>query len=292
VGDQALAARRLPALVAAASSNFGAHKRRTGQAVTAVPRTPGDTPVTPFANAFTRHQVVARAALALDDLVEIRRAAGVSRNDVVLGVVAGAVRGYLEARRALPDAPLVTSIPMAIPTPAEPDRRYGNHIMGFSTSLATDIADPWERLGVISAVAAEAKAGLAVLDPAMLWEWLDVIPPLLARRATTHQYRRRRKDPSTVDQNLLVSNFRGPEEPWRFGPATCDEFYWFGPPNQGVGLNVSMWSYADRVLIGIEAFADALDDPGELVERLGRSAAELLALARARSGRSGSHLAS
>jgi WS/DGAT/MGAT family acyltransferase len=280
VADQAQATRRFPVLVLRFLASAKAHDRRIEESNVVVPKTPDDTPPSPFGNAFTRPQVLAYTALPLADLAEIRQGSGVSRNDVVLGVVAGAVREYLAARDALPDRALVTAVPLSIPTPEEPDRIAGNHILSLSTSLATDIADPWERLQIISSVAAEAKARMAIVDPELLWEWLDLIPPVVARRAAAYQYRFRRKHTTVVDQNLLVSYFRGPEETWHIGTARCDAFYWFGPPNQGVGLNISGWDFAGHFLVGIDAFADALDDADELVDRLHRSLAELVGLAR------------
>ena len=128
---------------------------------------------------------------------------------MLLGVVAGAARGYL-AERALPPQPLVAQVPAMIPTPDEAPKNWGNHILGFPTSLATDVADPWARLQAISEKTTEAKKRLQLLDPPLLWECLDVIPPVLQRAATDMQYRQRKKDPTRVETNLLVSHFRDP----------------------------------------------------------------------------------
>ncbi len=280
LGDQIRALQRVPSLISTTVSNYRALEKRRERSVVKVPRTPKDTPPSPFANAFTRPQVVAHASFPLADFREIQNARGVSRFVVVAGVVAGAVRGYLADRDSLPEQPLVTSVPVSIETPDEPERTYGNHILAFSTSLATDIVDPWERLKVISAVAAEARGDLEVIDPELMWEWIDRIPPLITRLITTRQYRRRRANRNVADQNLLISSFRGPDRAWRLESSACEEFFWFGPPNQGVGLNITVWSYADRVIFGIEAFADALVDPGDFVAWLERSLAELVVLAR------------
>ena len=63
---------------------------------------------------------------------------------------------------------------------------------------------------------------------------------------------------------MLVSNIRGPADPWHLLGATVEDLYIDGPPSNGVGLNVMLWSYGDRLLFGILAFADALQDPEAL----------------------------
>lgn len=52
-----------------------------------------------------------------------------------------------------------------------------------------------------------------------------------------------------------------------------------GPPSNGVGSNVMVWSYGDRLLFGIRSFAHSLDSPDELRQRLHAAPDELLARA-------------
>ena len=75
---------------------------------------------------------------------------------------------------------------------------------------------------------------------------------------------------------MLISNIRGPAEPWPLLGAEVVDLYIDGPPSNGVGWNVMLWSYGDRILIGVLAFADALVEPSKLTGHLEASFAELL----------------
>ena len=84
------------------------------------------------------------------------------------------------------------------------------------------------------------------------------------------------KAPARLDANVVISNIRGPSEPWQFGSAAVEEMYVTGPPNGGVGVTVVAWDYAGRLLLGLLSFADSVEDPGELVAGLHHSLAELV----------------
>ncbi len=74
---------------------------------------------------------------------------GVTINDVLLALVAAALRGYLSARGELPPRPLLAEVPVATDRPGMRPRLAGNRLSNIFTSLATDVADPVARLRVI-----------------------------------------------------------------------------------------------------------------------------------------------
>lgn len=158
-----------------------------------------------------------------------------------------------------------------------PLRQAGNRFWSFTTSLATDVTDPAERLATISETAAEAKEQLAALGPDLMPRWLDLVPPLItAPGAKALIDRLRSAGPADlVDANVLISNIRGPAEPWRLLGCDVVDLFIDGPPSNGVGLNVMLWSYGDRLLLGILAFADALRDPAALTRHVEAAFAEL-----------------
>lgn len=55
--------------------------------------------------------------------------------------------------------------------------------------------------------------------------------------------------------------------------------YLVGPPNSGIGVNFALWDYAGRLLFGILAFADSVENARELAMGLSRSLDELIAAA-------------
>ncbi|MGH3901883.1 MAG: wax ester/triacylglycerol synthase family O-acyltransferase [Pseudonocardiaceae bacterium] len=285
LAHEALALARLPALVGRTRrSAVAVRKRRAGAAVTA-PEAGVDTPLSAINQGFTPERHFARASLLLDDVLTVKDVAGVTVNDVVLAIVGGALRGYLQARGTLPERPLVANVPVGMEEPGATPRHAGNRLSRLTASLATDVADPWERLRRVSAVTAEAKACLDLAGRELLMEWLECLPPLLVGAIVRRgQVARRRpgKRPARLDANVMVSNFRGPTAAWQLGPTVVEEMYVAGPPNSGVGATFVFWDYAGRLLCGILSFADSVEDPGELARRLSRSLEELVAAAECR----------
>ena len=83
--------------------------------------------------------------VSLDDVKRIKNDVGCTVNDVVLGLMGGTLRRYLEAHDALPDTPLIAVCPVSVRTE---DQRgeLNNKVSAMFTSLATDVDDPIERL--------------------------------------------------------------------------------------------------------------------------------------------------
>lgn len=273
---------RLPALVSRGRRASAAVRQRQAAAPVKVPQAGVDVPPSAINQGFTPERRFARASLPLELVLAVKDIAGVTVNDVALALVGGALRGYLHARGKLPDRPLVASVPVSMEGPAAAPRTEGNHFTRFTTSLATDIADPWERLQKISTVTAEAKACLEVADRELALDWLECCPPMLVAPMVRRAQAARRR-PGTragkLDTNVVVSNLRGPSVPWRLGPTVVEELYLAGPPNSGAGVNFVLWDYAGRLLFGIRSFADSVADPEELAVRLSRSLEELVAAA-------------
>lgn len=283
LADGARTARRLPALVRTTRTKNAAVKAATA-ASSVVPPTGRDTPVCPLNRYSTGRRTFARTSLAVADLEQIKNAAGVSVNDIALALVATALRDYLSARGSLPTRPLVAGVPVGLDRPGAPPRTFGNRISALSTTLATDLADPWERLVTIGAVTARAKRLLVVGDPALLGEWVDQLPPLALDLAVRYQQRRFRRAPerATPGSNVVVSQVRSVPPGSSLAGVPVEAPYMTGPPNNGTGVNVVLNTYADRVFVGILCVADAVPVPSELADGLHRALSELLAVAAAR----------
>ena len=277
LADHARSLRDVPGLVGRTRRGTAALKARRAAAAVAVPDFKGEAPWCELNDAFSVGRRYARVALPLDGVKAVKDRAGVTLNDVVLAIVAGGLRRYLADRDALPDRPLLASVPVSFEPADAPTRQWGNRFWSFTTSLATDVDDPRARLAAISAQAGEAKAQLGALGVDLVPAWLEHVPPFVADPGARALVDRLRAEREAVDVNVLVSNIRGPAEPWHLLGATVDDLYIDGPPSNGVGLNVMLWSYGDRLLFGILAFADALRDPDALTAAVESAYADLAA---------------
>lgn len=270
---------QLPALVRKTKRGTAAVQQRCAGSTIAVPRPGTDTPPCSLNAGFTPERRFARASLPLADLKLVADVARVTVNDVVLSVVAGALRDYLERRHDLPERPLVANVPVGMKASDDHPRAVGNRLTRLVTSLATDVADPWARLQTISTVTRESKRSLDLTGREVLGEWLDLVPPAIVSAALRRGHRRRRSHPDRLDTNVTISNLRGPARPWSFGSAVVEEMYLTGPPNSGVGVTFVVWDYAGTLLVGILSFADSVEAPAELASGLSRSLSELVAIA-------------
>lgn len=236
-------------------------------------------PATPLNRAIRPARRVATLSLPLAPIKVVARARGVTLNDVVLSIVAGGLREYLQAHQALPDKPLVAAIPVSL-------RESGNS--AFSTlatmtltSLATGSADPLERLARVHEAASAAKAltgslrGLIPTDlPSLGLPWLLSAGAALYARASAREH-------LPPIANLVVSNVPGPPVPLYLAGARVLTWWPMSIVEHGLGLNITLMSYAGSLDFGLVAARDAVPDLDRLVQALARSWSALEAATRA-----------
>ena len=73
-------------------------------------------PKTPFNGRVSPHRRFAFGSLSLDAVKALKNELGITVNDVVVALCAGAVRDWLLERDELPDDPLVAMVPMSVRT--------------------------------------------------------------------------------------------------------------------------------------------------------------------------------
>ena len=273
--------RRLPGLVRRTVVGGRAVARRRKEADVSPPLPILHTANTPFNGRLTGHRSFATADLSLDDLKAVRAAFGVSVNDVVLGIVAGALRAHLLAIGALPERALVAGVPVS----AAPDveRLSGNRVSNLFTSLRTDIADPVERLDAIHEVTSAAKEVQNLLGIDMLADWVEYAPPRPYSWAMRLYSRLGLAERHRPPINLVVSNVPGPREPLYIAGARLVGIWSVGPILEGIGLNVTVWSYRSALHVGVLGCREHWDDLHVVSDGMAAALDELVDLARVRS---------
>ncbi len=163
-------------------------------------------PRTSFNGRVSPHRSFAFASTSLSTIKAIKAEAGVTVNDVVVALCAGAVREWLRRRGELPDDPLVALVPVSVRS-AEQMGDYGNRISAMVVPIATDVADPKQRLQRTHELLASAKERHGALPADLLTDATSFIPPTLlsrAAKATTEMLARTRPP-----LNLVISNVPG-----------------------------------------------------------------------------------
>lgn len=239
------------------------------------PPLPLQTPRTSFNVSLTKDRTFAMTILPLDDLKAVRRSQGTTLNDVYLAVCAGALRHYLSENDELPTRSLVASVPVSIDPNAT--RLSGNRVDNLYVTIGTDIADPLERLRHCSEVTHAAKQVRTLLGTDLLEQRAEVLPPQIYRaavRAWSGMHIANRVRPPI---NLVISNVAGPRQQIRFGPIELEALYSVGPILEGIGLNLTAWSYVDDLAVSALGCPASLPDPWRIVDALHEALAELVA---------------
>src|SRR5258708_22239105 len=165
------------------------------------------------------------SAAACDRLARAaNRRFGVTLNDVVLAVCAGALRSYLSDLHELPGHPLIAVCPISVRTV---DSRPGNHVSAMFTSLATDVANPVERLRAIQNVTRGAKEEHNAVGADLLRNWAEFAAPTTFSLAARFYTRMKLADRHRPIHNLIISNVPGPQFPFYLA---CSEVVAAYPP--------------------------------------------------------------
>ena len=265
-----------PALLGETLRRFKAVDERRASAPVAVPRSMGDAPRTALNRSADAERAFGLARVDLAELQQVRKAAGTTVSDVVLAVVAGALRAHLLGQGALPDTPLVVNVPVANDPPGAPPRITGNVFANYFSFLATDEPDPRARLAAIAAANTEAKEQLEVQGRHTLPAWLDRIPPAIASRASAWMSGKQRTGTAEPDFNVLVSNVRVTDPSWTLGNRPVERFAMSGPVADGAGLNVTVTGYGDAVHFTLVTNPAAVARPQDLAHGIEAALDELV----------------
>lgn len=263
--DWAGLAKRLPGPVAQV---LGQGARRVEDEPPPLSRTGGFTvPSTPFNAKVGPHRRFAFTSVPLEEVKAVKTALGVTVNDVVLGMCSGALRSYLDERDALPDSSLRCMIPVSVRTDDEANT-YGNRVSGMFSALATDVADPIERIRIIHEETLRAKETMGALPADLLTDVAEFAPPAVTARAARVIFRTTLASRFDPPFNLIISNVPGPQFPLYVGPAEMLTYIPVSAITDTQGLNITIMSYNGRCDFGLVACRDLVPDLWDLCHGL------------------------
>jgi WS/DGAT/MGAT family acyltransferase len=249
------------------------NRRRDPEAhVGAVPLT---APPTPWNRAITPHRRMSFTRVSLDDVKKVKNAVGCTVNDVILALMGGTLRKYLEHHDALPHSPLIAVCPVSVRTEDERGQ-MNNKVSAMFTSLATDVDDPIERLRTIHEVTVGAKEDHDVIGASLLQDWAEHAAPTTFALAARLYSGLHLSDRHRPIHNVVISNVPGPPFPLYYAGAKALYTLPMGPVMEGAGLNITVLSYIDSVDIGFMVCRELVPDVWKLADLVEDAMAELM----------------
>jgi diacylglycerol O-acyltransferase / wax synthase len=195
------------------------------------------------------------------------RSHGATVNDLLLAIVAGALRGFLAGRGDEVPERLVALVPMSIRRPDE-KLELGNRITTLPVPLPLQVRDPAERLALIHAETTRLKQSEQARAASLVIEATGWAPPTINRVLADVIAR-------PLTWNLVVSNVPGPQIPFYLLGRRMLEVYPFVPLSpQNHALSVGIVSYDGGVFFGLAGDRDAVADLDELAAWVGESLPE------------------
>jgi diacylglycerol O-acyltransferase len=213
-----------------------------------------------------------RYAWVRSDLAQFKKvkdALGGTVNDVVLAVVAGALRSWLHARGIRTEGlELRAQVPVSIR--AQDERgQLGNKLAVMRAPLPVYIEDPVARLETVTRAMQGLKQSKQALGAEVISRFNDFAPPTLLAQAARINF-------STRLFNAVVTNVPGPQVPlYVLGRELEDCFpVGFLPPHQA--LFIAIMSYNGGINFGLLADYDSMHDVEDIADGIERSIAELV----------------
>lgn len=210
--------------------------------------------------------------IELEQLKRVRRHFGGTINELVLSLVAGGLRRYLEAHDWDVDALQVRAL-IPVSTRSDLDRgELGNKVAVVATELPVAAPDPLTRLEAARRASQQTKRSRQALGTEVASHLAEWTTPALLTQALLLSMRARAT-------NLMVTNMRGPDVPLYVLDAPLLEIYPVAELWPGQGLNVAVMSYAGFLHFGINVDPDIVEDAEEFCAAMRRELRELVRLA-------------
>jgi WS/DGAT/MGAT family acyltransferase len=208
----------------------------------------------------------------LDDFKTVKNAFGCTVNDVVLAVVAGALRTFLISRGArTAGVELRALVPVSVRADNE-HHEAGNRIVVMRGPLPVYISDPVQRLRFVKEAMDGLKESKQALGAEVIAGAQNFAPPTILAQASRINF-------STRLFNLIVTNVPGPQFPLYVLGRRMLEAYPVAFLPEHHALAVAIMSYSGQMNFGLLGDFDALHDIDSIGASIAAELAELVSLA-------------
>ncbi len=254
-------------LAGQALSDAGALIGRAKDALLLAPRTP-------FNAQIGGQRSFGVCSLPLADIKKVARAFAVSANDVVLALVASALRDYLKRRDELPGDPLVVAMPVSLRSSG--DTEANNQVSMVQCPLPTQLSDPVDRLRAIHTATLQIKNQVAAFKDLIPTDFPGLAAPIWASGLSRLWARGKVAERLPPLANLVVSNVPGPPIDLFLAGAKLLHYYPVSIVTHGLALNITVHSYGAWMDFGIIAARDVVPKPEAIATGMNKALATLI----------------
>jgi WS/DGAT/MGAT family acyltransferase len=231
----------------------------------AAPATPINVPIGP-------HRRIEWVTAELADLKRVKNRLGGTVNDVVLAVVAGALRRWLRSRGVRTEGlELRALVPVSIRSEDE-HGDLGNRIAAMRGPLPVYVDDPVERLRIVTEAMTGLKDSKQALGAEVISGLEDFAPPTILAQASRLNF-------STRLFNLIVTNVPGPQFPLYLLGRELQQIVPLAFLPEDHAMAVAIMSYNGTLDFGLLGDFDAMPDLDFMADAISDALAELLAAA-------------
>jgi diacylglycerol O-acyltransferase / wax synthase len=225
------------------------------------------------------HRVFDAAEFPLEGFKDIKNAAGVTVNDVALGVIGGALQRYLTAKG---QAPAEGSLAAAMPLNMRTRRgmtEENNQVGSVFASLHTDITDPIKRITAIRQSTENAKLNGEASPMVDALKLAGVFSPAISKSVAGFWARNELSRHLPINVSTCISNVAGPDFPLYCAGAKMVDYYGLGVLTPGMGIFHLVFSYSGKLTLSVLADREIMPDPELYHDCLVASYEELYAAA-------------
>ncbi len=229
-------------------------------------------PPTPLNVEIGPHRRFVGVRCELADFKVVKGAFGGTVNDVVLTVVAGALRHWLHTRGVRTEGlELRALVPVSVRGEHE-HGHMGNRIAAMRGPLPVYVEDPVERLAAVSATMDDLKSSKQAVGAEVLSGVQNFAPPTLLAQASRLNF-------STRLFNLIVTNVPGPQFPLYVQGREMEAVFPIAFLPKDHAMAIAIMSYNGAMNFGLLGDYDAVPDLEAIGESIETALAELVALA-------------
>jgi diacylglycerol O-acyltransferase / wax synthase len=233
-------------------------------------------PRTAFNAQVVKTRSFSAVSLPLADIKQVSRALGVSLNDVVMALVAHALRQVLLAERKLPTKPLIAAMPVSLREAGNSEAN--NQVSMVQVALATEVRDDMERLKRIAISTGEIRQRVNAMRHLIPTDFPGLAAPIWASGLSRLWSRGRIAEKLPALANVVISNVPGPPMPLYLAGARLLHNYPVSIVTHGLGLNITVQSYNGQMEVGVIACRKAMPDAAGLTAALQTALARYLLL--------------